>query len=486
MRRPPSLSELQRVSNPANAAPSGPVDLGAQRAPSAPASPGAPAGHGVPSAGEERAPAQSRAARGWQRRRLNATPTPAAEVPPTGPPQVRIRLGRAMRSESGAYYTVLGITLLLVVIGLVMVLSSSSVYSFVRDNGFFGGFVRQTMFAAIGVPLMLICSQVPIEWWKRSAWYLFGLGLALQSLVLVPGVGVEINGNRNWITLFGLQVQPSEFLKLAMLVWLGTVLWRKRTLLHKVVHVYIPAVVGGLIAVCFVMFGSDLGTAAIFVVIIFGALFFAEVRLSFFLVPAVLAIVGALILVQLSPGRVQKFAQVFQTGCTDFEGLCWQPQLGRAAMAEGGLFGVGLGQSKAKWSWLPAADNDYIFAIIGEETGLIGCTIIILLYVALAIALVRVLRSARDLFGVVVTASVLVWIVGQAFANIGVVLGIFPVFGVPLPLLSAGGTALVSTLMAVGVVLSIARDAVDRDEEQAALPGRLRTMGARFKPGKLP
>jgi cell division protein FtsW len=153
-------------------------------------------------------------------------------------------------------------------------------------------------------------------------------------------------------------------------------------------------------------------------------------------------------------------------GCTadDYSSLCWQPQHGLFALAAGGFFGVGLGNSKAKWSWLPEAHNDFIFAIIGEELGMLGALVVLLLFVVLAIAFVRIIRASRDPFARIAASAVMVWVIGQAFVNIGVVLGLLPVLGVPLPLISAGGSALISTLLAIGIVLSFARN---KDKEPA-------------------
>jgi cell division protein FtsW len=143
--------------------------------------------------------------------------------------------------------------------------------------------------------------------------------------------------------------------------------------------------------------------------------------------------------------------------CADYEGICWQPLHGTWALANGGVFGVGLGNSVEKWDWLPAASNDYIFAIVGEELGLVGAVVLLLMFVLLAVALLRVIRSSTDPFVRTATGAVLMWLIGQAFVNIGVVLRVFPVLGVPLPFISAGGTALITSLMAVGIVLSFAR-----------------------------
>jgi cell division protein FtsW len=159
-----------------------------------------------------------------------------------------------------------------------------------------------------------------------------------------------------------------------------------------------------------------------------------------------------------SSSRTQRInAWLYGCSAEDYYAFCWQPTHGTWALAAGGIFGVGLGNSKAKWSWLPEADNDYIFAIIGEELGFIGALVVLILLIVLAIAFVRIIRANTDPFARIVTAGVMVWIIGQALVNIAVVLGLLPVLGVPLPLISAGGSALISSLLAIGVVLSFAR-----------------------------
>ena len=205
------------------------------------------------------------------------------------------------------------------------------------------------------------------------------------------------------------------------------------------------------------MLGGDLGTVMIMAGLIFGALFFAGVRLRMILLPLIIGASAIVVIAFSSASRTERIGSFLGSQCTDTSGECWQTQHGMFALAAGGIFGVGLGNSKAKWSWLPAADNDFIFAIIGEELGLIGALVVIGLFVALAIAFLRIVRASHDTFSKVVAGSVMVWILSQAFVNIAVVLGVIPVLGVPLPLISSGGSALITTLIGIGVVLSIAR-----------------------------
>ena len=386
--------------------------------------------------------------------------------------QSRINLGAALRAGSDRTVAALyAITLLLVGFGLIMVLSSSSITSYVADQGFFGGFWRQATFAIVGLPLMLLAAAMPVAFWKRWAWMLLGVGILLQLLVFTP-LGVEVYGNRNWIQIGGFGAQPSEALKLALVVWIGAVLLKKEPLLGQMRHEIIPVVVPGAVFVLgLVLLGRDLGTVLIMAALVLGAMYFGGISWKSLGVVAFGGLLAVVFFVVTSPNRM---ARLFghAAGNDDYSGLGWQPLHGLWALAGGGLFGVGLGGSKAKWSWLPAADNDYIFAIIGEELGLIGALLVVALFIALAAVLLRVIARARDRFGKAVVGGILVWIVGQAFVNIGVVIGVLPVLGVPLPLISAGGTALIACLLAMGVVISIARDGANYQAELEAELGR--------------
>jgi len=374
----------------------------------------------------------------------------------------RITLGRVFRAESANYFLLLGTTLFLIAFGLVMVLSSSSVDSYLADMGFFGGILRQGAFALIGVPLMLVVSRMPLKFWERISWPALLGACFLQCLVVFTPLGVEVAGNTNWLALTdSIQFQPSEGIKLALVVWLGVILAKKQDHLDDWRHVFIPVFGVGGGAVMLVMIGGDLGTVVIMAGILFGALFYAGMKLRMFIIPLLIGGAGAIVLAVTSSNRVTRLLSFAKEDCRVVDGLisgsCWQPLHGTWALANGGIFGVGLGNSRAKWSWLPAADNDYIFAIVGEELGLIGAIVVLSMFILLACAFLRVMRSSRSVQGRITAASVMVWIIGQAFVNIGVVLGVLPVLGVPLPLISAGGTALLTTIVAIGVVLSFAR-----------------------------
>lgn len=365
---------------------------------------------------------------------------------------------RLTRWETPAtsYYLLLGATALLVTIGLVMVLSSSSVEAIARDQSAYTVFGRQAAFALIGVPLMWVASRLPVRVWKRAAWPMLGLALMGQLLVFSP-LGVGVKGNTNWVEVMGVRGQPSEAAKLALVVWCAAVLARKQPLLDRWSHVLVP--VGPLagLVVGLVLLGRDLGTGLVLMAIIIGVLFVAGVPLRMFALAGAVVAVLAGFLVTSSQNRMARIDTWLGGECTDTFGACWQSTHGAWALASGGWWGLGLGASKEKWSWLPEADNDFIYAIIGEELGLPGTVVVVLLFVALGVGGARVVRRHDDVFVKVATAGVLAWVLGQAMINIAVVLGLLPVIGLPLPLVSSGGSALISTMVALGMVLSFAR-----------------------------
>lgn len=362
-------------------------------------------------------------------------------------------------AESSTFYTILGVTLFLVVFGVVMVLSSSSVEQYAATHDFFGAASRQGLYAVLGVPLMLIVSRVPARLWRKWAMRLLGAALALQLLVYTP-LGIDVQGNRNWIGIGSFTAQPSEVVKLGLVLGIGAIMYVKRDKLDDWKEVFIPVGIASLLSLGLVILGGDQGTAMIMLILVLGALYVGGARAKHLLV-GVVAMAVLLPFVTMASASRQVRISAWLSGCTDsnqYADLCWQPVHGMWALASGGVFGVGLGNSKAKWSWLPEADNDYIFAIIGEELGLIGAVVVLALFVVLAVSMIKVIRQSKDPFVKTVTGGILAWIIGQALVNIAVVLGLLPVLGVPLPLISAGGSALIMTLVAIGVVLSFARD----------------------------
>lgn len=363
-------------------------------------------------------------------------------------------VGGAWDNAVTSYYLIAGATVLLLTIGLVMVLSSSSVDSLSQGNSAYATFVAHARFAVVGVPLAVLASMLPVRFYRRIAWPALGLAIVLQLLV-IP-FGYEVGGNKAWFRIGGVTAQPSEAAKLALAVWLGAVLATKRHLLHRWQHVVVPAVVGAGAVLALVLYGRDLGTAIVVLVLVAGALFVAGVPLRMLVGAGLVAAAGVAALAITNANRVARITAFFSGDC-DTQGACYQPFRGAIALGSGGWTGVGLGESTEKWSYLPEAHNDFIFAIIGEELGLAGTLLVVGLFGVLAVGVTRVVRRHTDPFVQVSAAAIGSWVIGQAIINIGVVVGLLPVVGVPLPLVSAGGSALVTTLLALGVLLAFAR-----------------------------
>ncbi|AEI12496.1 putative lipid II flippase FtsW [Cellulomonas gilvus] len=391
----------------------------------------------------------------------------------TAEPEVeQQRLGH-WNSVVASYYVVIGATALLLVIGLVMVLSSSSVESIDANGSAFAVFLDQAKFALIGVPVAILLSRLPVRTYVRLAWPMLGAAVVLQLMVFVPGLGIEVGGNRNWVRLGPLTAQPSEVVKLALAVWLGAVLARKQAYLQSWKHVFIPAVPVAGLAVGVVLIGHDLGTAMVLLLLVAGALFVAGVPLRMFAVAAAMAVGAAATLALTSSNRMDRITSWLSDDC-NASSDCYQTLHGTYGLASGGLGGLGLGQSREKWSYLPAAHNDFIFAILGEELGLVGTLVVLGLFGLLAVAMLRVIRRHPNPFVKVTTAGIVAWIIGQALINIAVVIGFAPVIGVPLPLVSAGGSALIMTLAALGVVVAFARDEPGAAQALATRPSVVR------------
>jgi len=399
------------------------------------------------------------------------TATTPREVP-AAQERPRSRLGQ-WNSAVTSYYVLLGATALLLVIGLVMVLSSSSVESLDEGHSPYAVFFNQAQFALIGLPIFFVLMRLPVRVLKAVAWPALGAGVLFQLLVFTP-LGRSTGGNTGWIYLGSFSAQPSEALKLALAVWLGVVLARKQALLQRWQHVFVPAVIVAAGAIGLVLLGHDLGTAMVMILLVFGALFVAGVPLKMFAVAGAAGVGAAAVLALTSTNRMHRIDSWLDSSTCSNSGACYQTLHGGWGLASGGIGGLGLGQSREKWSYLPAAHNDFIFAILGEELGLVGTLIVLGLFGLLAFAMIRVIRRHPDPFVQITTGAILCWIIGQALLNVAVVIGLAPVIGVPLPLVSAGGSALIMTMAALGVVISFARSEPGAAEALAARPGVVR------------
>lgn len=370
---------------------------------------------------------------------------------------VRVRVERLFRVQPLNFYLLLGTTVLLMILGMVMGISANTGSSYRNAGGFVVDIVRQVVFVVISLIVLLLASQAPIRFWKRTSWIFLGAALLLQLLVFTP-LGTEIDGNRAWIRIgTAVSLQPAELLKVALAVWMGAVLAAKQPLLGRFGHMVIPVIPGAMLALGLVLAGHDLGTVIVMAFVVFGCLVFAGVKWWHLFVPMLGGAAVAAYFVLSSSNRLNRINSFLATSCTDYTTLCFQPLHGTWALAGGGVFGVGIGNSQEKY-WLPAVHNDYIFALIGEELGLVGTIGVLLMFGLLAVVFARIIRSSADPFVRIVTGGIAVWLIGQATVNIAVVLGLLPVLGVPLPLLSSGGTALITTALAIGIVLSFTRE----------------------------
>lgn len=350
-------------------------------------------------------------------------------------------------------------TAVLTVLGLVMVLSSSSVEAIGSTDGSYGLFRRQAMWAVGGLAALLVLRRLPLRVLKGLAWPAFGLAFLLLSLVAFTSLGHSVGGNTNWLRIGGFTMQPSEAAKLAMALWAAAVLERKGRLIRHVHHALVPVLPFGLVLVVLVLLGRDLGTAIILTGILATILFIAGTNRKVFIAFAALAATVATAMVRFAKNRLVR-VQAWLFGCEGLETSgdpCFQPDHGIYALASGGWWGVGLGQSRQKWSYIPEAENDFIFTILGEELGLVGSLAVLAAFLGLAVGMYALATRTTSPFIRLATWGVMAWLVGQAFVNIAMVTGLLPVIGVPLPFISYGGSALTLALAGVGVVLAFAR-----------------------------
>jgi cell division protein FtsW len=359
-----------------------------------------------------------------------------------------------------SYYLVLGCSMLLLALGLVMVLSSSSVDQMDKTGSPYVLVQKQAIWVAVGLPLMWAASQLPPRVFRALAYPLLLLSVLALVLVLVPGIGRTAGGATRWISFGGgFQLQPSEPAKLALVLWGADLLSRKEKLrmLTDWRQLLMPLLPGTGFVVLLVMLGNDLGTTLVLLTIFLALLWVvgAPGRLFVGMSGLIGVLVGILIVVE--PYRLQRL-----TGFLDPSGdplnANYQGRQGLYAVASGGWFGTGLGEGRAKWLYLPHGETDFIFANIGEELGLIGTMVVLGLFGLLAYAGLRIARrAAKDTFLRLAASGATAWLVVQAIVNIGAVIGVLPITGIPLPLVSYGGSALLPTLIALGMLLSFAK-----------------------------
>ena len=364
-------------------------------------------------------------------------------------------------------------TLGLAIFGCIMVLSASSVTMISQGQSPFSQVSSQIMFLVLGVLAMAGITRIPVGVYHKKFVVYAMLATALVMQLAVVVVGVEVNGNRNWLKLGPVQIQPSEFSKLAIIMWLAWVYSRHGDISRSIWRTLFPSIYGVGALVLLIMLGGDMGTAMVYGFIFVGMMWLAGASRSSLLkiggAFAVLALVGVLS----SANRVARIFGIWGS-CTNAN--CDQANSGEVALTTGGFLGVGLGQSRQKYNYLAEAHNDYIFAIIGEELGLLGTLAVLLLYVGLVYCAVRIMLRTTDPLVRLATGGIMIWLTSQAIINMGMVSRILPVIGVPLPFVSYGGSSLLSSLFAAGLLLAFARQTPLRG---ATKPSNIETQSAR-------
>lgn len=391
---------------------------------------------------------------------------PAAHVP-------------VLQRPLASYYLVVVSTGLLLAIGLVMVLSASSVRSFQTFGSAYTIALKQGIFMAVGLPAMWVASRTPIKVWRALGLPLLLVAMFLLVAVLVPGIGRNVDGARRWIALpGGFNIQPSELAKLGITLWGADLLVRKRKLLGEWKHLLVPLVPGVGIVAALVMLEPDMGTT-----IVVGSILMALL----WVVGAPARVFGALAGAAVALGSLLAVAEPYRLArLTSFTNPCsvthrldkgYQACQGLQALDAGGVLGLGLGASREKWAGgLPNPYTDYVYAIVGEELGLLGTLTVLLLFATLTYAGIRIAKRTTDPFARLAATGVTVWIAAQSLVNMGTVVGMVPITGIPLPLVSFGGSALIPTLVGIGMLLSFARNEPGAAKALAAHEGRLRRL----------
>jgi cell division protein FtsW len=345
---------------------------------------------------------------------------------------------------------------LLTTIGVIEVFSASSVYAFTHYDNSFWFLERQGIYAAIGIGVLLLTARMRYTAWRRLSGPFLVVSVLLLLVALHPTAGATVYGASRWIAVGPLTLQPSEFAKLALVAFTAAVLSKKQRKLDDWLHLALPLAPVVLVVAGIVMMQRDLGTTIVIVGSVLMMLFVGGARFRHLLVTGIVALGGLAFLIFGTAYRRVRFLS-FLDPWKDPLSNGYQLIQGLIALGSGGWLGVGLGASRQKWAYLPNAHTDFIFAVLGEELGLIGELVVLALFGLMIYAGIRIAVRAPEPFGRLLAAGITSWIGLQTIVNLGAVTGLLPITGVPLPFVSFGGSALIVTLGAVGVLTSIAR-----------------------------
>ncbi len=400
----------------------------------------------------------------------------------------QVRAGRELLARPlTPYYLLLGIMALLLLLGLVMVLSTGSIRNLANGQSPYSDFFKQLTGVVVGIPRAWLAARSSPRLFRAAAYPLVAIAAIGLALTLISGVGQTQNGATRWIDIGPITFQPSEVAKLALVIWGADLLARKEKLglLADWRHMLVPLMPGAGLLAMLVMAGDDLGTTFVLVLIFLTLLWVAGAPGRVFVLMLILMGLVLVLLAVTSPYRVERLTSFLNDNTTTVTPQNYQAVHGRIALGSGGLFGVGLGASGAKWGYVPEDWSDFIFAIIGEELGLVGTLCVTALYGALAYAGLRVARRAEDTFTRLAASAITAWIVLQAVVNMGAVIGVLPITGVPLPLVSEGLSSVLVTMVALGMLMSFARREPGAREALAARgPGLAAHVRSWLGPGR--
>jgi cell division protein FtsW len=384
----------------------------------------------------------------------DAAAKPASKTVP------RTRFGAWLGKPMTSFHLIVAVAALLTTLGLIMVLSASGVHSYDEDGSPWAIFTKQVVWTLVGLVAFYVAARMPVNLMRRLAFPAFAMTIVLLVLVLVPGIGTISNGTRGWFVVAGLSMQPSELAKIAFVIWGAHLLAARRLERASLKEMLIPLVPAAVIALALIVAQPDLGQTVSLCIILLALLWYAGLPLRVF-VSSLLSAVAAAAVLAFAEGYRSDRVRSWLDPSADVQGAGYQARQAKFALANGGVLGEGLGQGTAKWNYLPNAHNDFIFAIVGEELGLVGAVALLALFGLFAYTGMRIARRSEDPFLRLLTATATMWVIGQSFINVGYVIGLLPVTGIQLPLISAGGTSTATTLFIVGVVANAARHEPD-------------------------
>ena len=388
-----------------------------------------------------------------RRTNAGAHESPADGAEGKGP---RTRFGAWLGRPMTSFHLIIAVAALLTTLGLIMVLSASGVHSYDEDGSPWAIFARQVLWTVVGLVAFYVALRMRVQLMRSMAFTGFAITVVMLVLVLIPGIGKEANGSRGWFVVAGFSMQPSELAKIAFAIWGAHLLAARRMEQASLREMLIPLVPAAVISLALIVAQPDLGQTVSLGIILLGLLWYVGLPLRVFLSSLVAVVVSAAILAVSEGYRSDRVMSWLNPGA-DTQGSGYQARQAKFALANGGIFGDGLGQGTAKWNYLPNAHNDFIFAIIGEELGFVGAVGLLCLFGLFAYTGMRIARRSADPFLRLLTATATLWVMGQVFINVGYVVGLLPITGLQLPLISAGGTSTATTLLMVGIMANAAR-----------------------------